>query len=71
MFNLSTLITCSEFYKNLHFWHFMRKKLKLRILRKLLTLCPDKGSLLYFFNLVAYTAPNQYPMYSFSEQEQR
>lgn len=46
----------------------MRKKLKLRTLRKLLTLCPTKGSSLYFFNLVAYTAPNQYPMYSFSEK---
>lgn len=67
IFNLDTLNTCSEFYKNRHFWHYVRKKLKLGTLRKLLTLCPDKGSLLHFLN--SYTAPNQHPKYSFSEQE--
>lgn len=47
----------------------MRKKLNLGTLRKLLIPCPDKGSLLHFLNLVGYIAPNQYPKYSFLEQE--
>lgn len=48
---------------------FYEKEAKIWAPKKPSTLCPDKGSLLPFLNLVTYTVPNQYQKHSFSEKE--